>query len=114
MKLSELAEKYTFHDSLVYSLERDIDNDQFIMKIELCNWAQEYYTSNMDENISVTLTFSNVKEVRGDAIKVDLNGISTCDVLEGSIVFFLIRDYADGDGGVDELQIWADEVTVNP
>ena len=114
MKLIELTKKYTFHDSIVKSLEWDTVNKRFLMAIDFCNWAQDYYTNDMEENIVITLVFCNVEKVRGSTIKIDYNGISTCDSKDDSIIFWLLRDYPDGDGGIDEVQIRADAVTTKP
>lgn len=60
MKISELLQRYDFHDSLIESINFDKNNSRVSILIFLCNWLQKDYTDNQPENIRIQLVFHNV------------------------------------------------------
>ncbi len=61
MKLSELSEKYYFHDSSLEHSWFDKEKNELILEIELCTWMQDWYSEESDNDIEIIyLVFRNV------------------------------------------------------
>ncbi|MDK2831111.1 hypothetical protein V7O61_08200 [Methanolobus sp. WCC1] len=60
MELSELIDKYDFHDSSVTSLDMTELPEKLVLSIELCNWRQSYYTEKEPEIIEIILIFKEI------------------------------------------------------
>lgn len=61
MKLSELSEKYYFHDSSLEDSWFDKEKNELILEIELCTWMQDWYSEESDNDIEIIyLVFRNV------------------------------------------------------
>ena len=60
MKLSELVERYCFHDSYLKSVHFDSFKKTLTISIHFCNWMQSYYQASMEESLLINLIFSNI------------------------------------------------------
>ena len=81
MTLKEMVEKYYFHDSSIDSVEFDPETREVTLLIDFCNWMQEDYSSDKEENIVLKLVFSNVSRISGEKPLFDLIGILDCKSL---------------------------------
>jgi hypothetical protein len=116
MKLTELLTKYNFHDSSITSVDYNTVMRQTIVIIDFCNWAQDDYIDNSDENIVLKLTFDNVSDISGEKPLFNVNEILDCELTENgrAIDFFTERtDIASRMKEYHTLRIFADGVTVN-
>jgi len=59
MKISDLMQKYDFHDSSIQDIVLSSDTE-LIIYIELCNWRQAGYQANEPEIVNGYLSFSGV------------------------------------------------------
>jgi hypothetical protein len=114
MKLDELTRKYNFHDSLLESIHYDENAKTAVFEVDFCNWAQDGYTKDKPETMIVRLNFRGVKTINNHIVRIDSNGINACKTVdqggEIALEFAVLRDYPDGDGGVDLVRIVADSV----
>lgn len=67
MKLSELVERYCFHDSYLKSVHFDSFKKSLTISIHFCNWMQSYYQASMEKLILINLIFSNIKYFECDS-----------------------------------------------
>lgn len=81
MFVSELLNKYDFHDSNVIQLFHEENN--LIMKLDLCMWKQKDYEEGEDELKEVSIEFKDVKRFVWDSEK-DEEDIDYDTILEFS------------------------------
>jgi len=115
MKITELAEKYYFHDSGIAKVEFDPEKREATLLIDFCNWAQKDYTDDQEENIVLKLVFTNVTSISGEKPFLDLNDILDCNVVDDSqaVEFFTERmAFANRIEEYHTLRIAAEDVTV--
>ncbi len=62
MTVSELEQKYYFHDSLLDKISIDRQTSTVFVFIDFCYWAQKDYNNHSSETGEICLTFSGVKE----------------------------------------------------
>jgi len=114
MKLEELIKKYCFHDSLLESIKYDEQLKTAVFEIDFCNWAQEDYLEEHPETTIVYLHFKDVEGISNKTVYLDSSTISDCKIVTTKsgigIEFVVCRDYPDGDGGVDVIQVNAGSV----
>jgi len=114
MKLEDLVKKYSFHDSLLEGIEYDETRKIAEFEIDFCNWAQTGYKSDAPETMMVRLCFSGVTAICNQTVHIESSSINDCrsigDGTNGGLEFVIVRDYPNGDGGVDMIRIYADSV----
>jgi len=114
MRLDELLKKYCFHDSLLESIAYNEQLKTAVFEIDFCNWAQENYTDAQPETMMISLHFREVKSINNYSVYLDSSTISDCKIINtengDGIEFVVCRDYPDGDGGVDVVQVIASSV----
>ena len=49
MKINELLNKYTFHDSLLENISYDKENSKLTLTIDFCFWMQNDYDESQPE-----------------------------------------------------------------
>ena len=115
MKITEMVEKYYFHDSGIAKVEFDQEKREATLLIDFCNWAQKNYTDDQEENIVLKLVFSNVTSMLGEKPLLDANEILDCQVIENgrTLEFYTIRtDIANRSREHVPFRIVAEDVTV--
>jgi len=117
MKITEMVEKYYFHDSSIDSVEYDPETHKATVLIDFCNWMQDDYSKDEAEKIVLKLVFSNVSSMSGEKPLFDVNMIFDCDAVDNgqAIEFFTERtDIATHSEEYITLRIVAEDVTVTP
>jgi len=61
-KIEQLL-KYNFHDSLLESIDYDRLKRKAVLKIDFCNWKQEWYNETDAETSMIFLVFENVYNI---------------------------------------------------
>ena len=61
-KLEQLVE-YDFHDSLLEYILYDECNKKVLLKIDFCNWKQNWYNESEEETSMISLVFNNTSEL---------------------------------------------------
>ena len=67
MRISDLIEKYDFHDSGVETFFFSPEKKEIVMDIDFCNWRQLSYKAGVPEIIMGRLIFTNVFFYKIDA-----------------------------------------------
>jgi len=117
MTITELVEKYYFHDSSIDKVEYYPEKREATLLIDFCNWMQDDYSSDKDENIVLKLVFTNVSGISGETPLFDVNMIFDCDAVDNgrAIEFFTERtDIANHTEEYHTLRIVAEDVSVIP
>jgi len=116
MKITELAEKYCFHDSGIAKVEFDSEKREVTLLIDFCNWMQDDYSSDKEENIVLKLVFTKVSSISGEKPLFDVNMIFDCEVADDgqAVEFFTERtDTANRSEEYLTLRIAAEDVTIS-
>ncbi len=58
MKISELLEKYDFHDSLLEKVY--FKEEELILEIDFCRWRQDFYVEGEKETEEIMIVFRDV------------------------------------------------------
>ena len=69
MLVSELLNKYNFHDSNVVELLHD--QQDLIFKLDFCNWEQKDYVEGDEDIKEMYLKFKNIKNFVWDSPKTE-------------------------------------------
>lgn len=84
-KLEKLAE-YDFHDSLLEDILHDEHNKRVFLKIDFCNWKQEWYKESDEETTIISVVFNNVSDIVLPKHKVNSDEIIEFEVLPNNSV----------------------------
>jgi len=93
MKITDMVKKYYFHDSGIAKVEFDPEKHEATLLIDFCNWMQDDYNDEEEENIVLKLLFRNVSGISGEQPLLDINRILDC-VMAGNdqtVEFFIGR-----------------------
>ncbi len=66
MTLTELEDKYYFHDSSLEAIRFDQDHNSLEMDIDFCFWMQTEYIKTSPETGMIQLIFNGVQEFVGE------------------------------------------------
>lgn len=86
MRITDLLEKYNFHDSLLDDVI--VEDSKVILSIDFCNWMQEDYIDSMAETEEVQLVFTQVSSITGNDYQISSDSIldvETKTVAEGTV-----------------------------
>lgn len=108
-KLQQLT-KYNFHDSLLESILYDDDNKKALLKIDFCNWKQDWYNESDEETSIITLIFNNVSNITIPKINLNSDEIIEFELLTDNSVKIVI--YNDIDNASHKIVISADTVEI--
>ena len=108
-KLAQLAE-YDFHDSLLEEVLYDKHGKKVLLRIDLCNWKQEWYSDAEEETSMLTLTFRNVSGVVLPGHKLNSDEIIEFELLGDNGVRIIV--FNDIEEATFETIIYAETVEV--
>lgn len=75
MTIQELLRTYDFHDSLLEKITYDKAAKKLILRIDLCNWQQEWYDAKMPETEEILFVFEKVNEVQIPKVNINSDEI---------------------------------------
>jgi len=114
MKLSEMLEKYYFHDSSLERVWIYKEKREVILEVEFCTWMQEWYSDKTDNEIDLiylifkNVSFSDITDFKSsdydEILEVDL--LSDASGLEG------IKMHIEAANDYPIITIFAEEVEV--
>lgn len=112
MKISEMVNKYNFHDSIVEDIRFLHDERKLMIKVELCNWRQTSYKDGDTEIIEGNLVFSDVKkyEIEPGSVFFDSDEILETEVSQISEDNEMIKMVLLGSDNVKVINIQASNV----
>lgn len=65
MTIQELTNKYYFHDSGINHIAYEKAKERLTFSIDLCYWAQKWYTEGDPELMEIRLILDGIKEYSG-------------------------------------------------
>ncbi len=66
MTLTELVNKYYFHDSTLEAIRFDQNRNSLVMEIDFCFWMQTDYVKTSPETGMIQLIFNGVQDFIGE------------------------------------------------
>lgn len=90
MKSFKELMKYDFHDSLLEDVFYDSDNKKVLLKIDFCNWKQEWYNECEEETSIISIVFNNVSNVVMPELKFNSDEIIEFEILSDSCAKILV------------------------
>lgn len=95
MKINELLNKYTFHDSLLENISYDKDNKKLILTIDFCFWMQNDYDESQPETGNIKLLFNNIESYDGLVGDIDSYSILKTSYDNDELTISLLDDFHD-------------------
>ena len=106
-KLTQLT-GYDFHDSLLEEIS--CDNKRVFLKIDFCNWKQEWYDETQEETSIISVVFNDVSSVVIPKFKLNSDEIIKFEVLDNGCVKIIV--FNDMSNSTYEIIIYAKSVEI--
>ena len=95
MKINELLNKYTFHDSLLENISYDKENSILTLTIDFCFWMQNDYDESQPETGHIKLLFKNIENYDGLVGDIDSYSILKTSYANDVLTISLLDDFHD-------------------
>ncbi len=110
MNKIEHLRKFDFHDSLLESISYDNDNKKIFLKIDFCNWKQEWYNESDEETSMISIVFNNASNLSIPNFSLNSDEIIEFDILSDNSVKMVV--FNDIDNTSYEIIIRAQTVEI--
>lgn len=74
MNIDTFIQEYDLHDSLIENIQ--INGDQLVLDIDLCNWRQKRYIPEESEMRNIKVVFDNVQNYQFEGAEYQLDSDS--------------------------------------